>query len=98
VIFYLFRLRRVCEVGFSKLMRWRELGSLMGLCATVGLATSWLPLEALPVAPRLALQLGFFAALLLLLFVLTGMLAPDEREMLRELRQRIFGRGAGGPR
>ena len=101
-MFYLqLNLRRVLDVPFSRLMRWKELGSTLLLSVVCGAIVflAALALPDMPLAIKLALQGAAFAGLVILIMLRTGMLHDDERELLaiplRAARRLLTGGRAG---
>jgi O-antigen/teichoic acid export membrane protein len=94
-LYLLGRIGSVSRVPFSRVLRWRELGETMALCAAAGAAIYLLPLERfaeLPLAAGIAVRGACFALLIAILGVVTGHLRPDERELLRAPWSALRGR------
>jgi O-antigen/teichoic acid export membrane protein len=87
------RLTGLVGVGFSRVMRWKEVGRVLALSAVCGLLMLLVPVEGLAPILRLLIRGAAFATALLLVLLATGTLNAEERRLLgtplRVIRRRL---------
>jgi O-antigen/teichoic acid export membrane protein len=92
----LLKLGQIVDLPVRKLVRWKELGRIMLLCALCGGLILALPLSFLPTLVKLLVQATVFALAIIALFFGTKTLHPDEKDLLF-MPWRIVSRlGKGG--
>ncbi len=80
--YYFFRLARTFEIKISNLMRWRELGTILGLNVIAGVIVLFLPINFLPVAVEIVSRGAVYGIILLSLLLGLKILKKDELEIL----------------
>ncbi len=90
--YLIWQVKLAASVSWSEVMRWRELGALLGISLVAGLATWLLPLPDMPLALRLPVQGAVFLVLLIAMIMRARILKPDERELLSGFWSRVRGR------
>jgi len=90
----LIQLCRIAGVNFLQVMRWKELGFLLGLSVLCGLLMFSIPLPAVPLVVKIVVQALIFISLLMGMVHVTKILKEDEMELLRMpflmLKTKIF--------
>lgn len=92
----LLKLGQIMDLPVRRLVRWKELGRIMLLCAVCGGLILALPLSFLPLLVKLVVQAIIFALAVIAIFFGTNTLHPDEKDLLF-MPWRIVSRiGKGG--
>lgn len=91
-LYLIWELQQLVGIPIRRVMRWRELGEVLLLSMASGLFILMLPLQGLERLPRLLTEGALFAAAFLFALWHTGVLKPDERQMLLLPVQWVRGR------
>lgn len=80
--YLLWQITRVTGVSFSRIMRWKELSRVLLVCVVCGVIVFVMPLPALPLMLKLAVQAAIYLVIFLTVVLMTRLLNEDEKEIL----------------
>lgn len=81
-LYLLWQITRAMCVPFSRIMRWKELSRILLVCVVSGVIVFVVPLPALPLMLKLAVQAAIYLVIFLTVILMTGLLDEDEKQML----------------
>ena len=80
--YLLWGLSKFFNVPISTIMRWKELGALLLVCAACGLFVFIVPVPVLPLLVKLIVRAGIFVVVFVIAVIAAKILKEDEKQML----------------